>query len=204
MELAASMFKATLNKHQLRTIIGAMSDVDVARFLYCQEIAGTYIAVGKFESTLIAAMHMCDRVRLREALGHDKAWWARSLKKKALLEGSTLGSLIKILEKHSVVKADIAYLKWVKDKRDYFVHRLFHDHVWPGDLDEAGCHFMRRRLLAIQLWLERGERNIWSIFERAGFIELDRLADGGILAMNLGAFDAIQEDVEELVPDDSL
>lgn len=198
------MFKATLNKAQLQTIIGSMSDVDVARFLYCQEMAGTYIAVGKFENMLISAMHMCDRVKLQNVLGEDQDRWTRSLAKRALLEGSTLGSLTKILERHDVDEADIAYLRWIKNKRDYFVHRLFHDHAWPGDLSEADCHFMRRRLLAIQLWLERGERNIWSIFERAGFVELDRLADGSLLAMNVGIYDAIQKDLSKSSSNDSL
>jgi hypothetical protein len=189
------MFKASISKEQLQQIIGGMSDLDVARFLYCQEMAGTYIAVGKFEHMLISAMHMCDRVKVQKTLGQDQDAWERSLEKKALLEGSTLGSLIKILERHDVCAADIAYLRWIKDKRDYFVHRLFHDHAWPGDLSEIDCGFMRRRLLAIQFWMERGERNIWSILERAGFVELDRLADGGMLAMNAGIHDAIQEDV---------
>lgn len=185
------MFKATLNKDDLQTLIGSMSDIDVARFLYCQEMAGAYIAIGKFENMLISAMHMCDRVKVQKVLGPDQGWWARSLEKKALLEGSTLGSLIKILERHDVDKADIAYLRWIKDKRDYFVHRLFHGNAWPGELGEEDCQFMRRRLLAIQIWLERGERNIWLIFERAGFVELDRLTDGSLLAMNAGVYDAI-------------
>lgn len=192
------MFEATINREKLQAIIGAMSDGDVARFLYCQEIAGTYIAVGKFENVLVSAMHMCDRVKVQKMLGQDEDWWTRSLQKKALLQGSTLGSLITLLERHDIGKADIAYLRWIKDKRDYFVHRLFHDHAWPGDLSEEDCDFMRRRLLAIQLWLERGERNIWLIFERAGFVELDRLADGSLLAMNTGVFDAIQEDAAKL------
>lgn len=203
-EAGGQMFKAMLNRDQLQTIIGSMTDVDVARFLYCMEMAGTYIAVGKFENMLILAMHTCNRIKIQKTLGQDQRVWTRSLAKKALLEGSTLGSLIKILERHEVDKADIAYLRWIKGKRDYFVHRLFHDHAWPGELSEADCHFMRRRLLAIQLWLERGERNIWSIFERAGFIELHSLADGGLLAMNVGVYDAIQENVANLSLDDSL
>lgn len=192
------MFKASISREQLQTLIGTMSNLDLARFLYCQEMAGTYIAVGKFESMLISAMHMCDRVKLQKALGADKDNWQKSLEKRAVLEGSTLGSLIKILERHNVMPADISYLTWIKDKRDYFVHRLFHDHAWPGDLDENACGFMRRRLLAIQLLLERGERNIWSIFERARFVELDHLPDGSILAMNMGVYDLIQEDVARL------
>ncbi|OBX17574.1 hypothetical protein A9995_15555 [Erythrobacter sp. QSSC1-22B] len=175
-----------------------MSDLDLARFLYCQEMAGAYLAVGKFESMLISAMHMCDRVKLQKAIGPDQDAWARSVAKNAQLEGSTLGSLIKILERHDIASADIAYLRWIKDKRDYFVHRMFHENAWPGNLDEEDCRRMRRRLVAIQLWLERGERNIWQIFERAGLVELDRLDDGSMLAMNTGLYDLIQEDLAEM------
>ncbi|WP_152539848.1 hypothetical protein [Afipia sp. P52-10] len=105
------------------------------------------------------------------------------------MQGSTLGSLIKILKRHDVAEADIRYLTWIKDKRDYFIHRLFHEGAWPGDLDVESCRLMSRRLLAIQLWLSRAERNIWSIFERAGFVALNRLGDGSLLASNLGIYD---------------
>lgn len=192
------MFKSTVNRAEFLALMGSMSNLDFARFLYCQEMAGTYLAVGKFENMLISAMHLCDRVKLQKALGPDMDAWARSVTKKAQLEGSTLGSLIKILERNNVGQADIAYLRWIKDKRDYFVHRLFHEHVWPGDLDEEDCRYMRRRLLAIQLWLGRGERNIWLILERAGFVKLDILSDGGLLAMNMGVYDLLQEDIARM------
>lgn len=195
------MFKATVGRQELTAIIGSMSDMDVARFLYCQEMAGAYLAVGKFETMLITAMHMCDRVKLQMKLGPDCDAWTRSVQKKALLEGSTLGSLIKILERHDVDAADIAYLRWIKDKRDYFVHRLFHEDGWPGELSEDGCLLMRRRLMAIQHWLARAERNIWMIFERAGFVELERLGDGGLLAMNTGVYDGIRDDVARMASD---
>jgi hypothetical protein len=121
------MFSENLTKAQLVEMIQRMSALDLARFLYCQEMVGAYLAVGKFEHMLIAAMHMCDRVKLKKVLGGDSARWAQSLAKKELLQGSTLGSLIKILEVHSVAPEDLNYLKWVKEKRDYFIHRLFHD-----------------------------------------------------------------------------
>jgi hypothetical protein len=132
---------------------------------------------------------MCDRVKLELKLGSDADRWNRSTAKRSALQGSTLGSLIKILERHDIASADIDYLKWIKGKRDYFVHRMFHDDVWPGDLDVEGCRQMVRRLLAIQLWLSRAERNLWLIFERAGFVQLDRLGDGGLLATNMGIYD---------------
>ena len=187
------MFKPTVGKEELKAIIEGMSECDVSRLLYCQEMAGTYLAVGKFENALISAMHMCDRVKLQGRLGQDQRAWERSMTKRTQLEGSTLGSLIKILERHNINKRDIEYLRWIKDKRDYFVHRLFHDGPWPGDLDEDGCRFMRRRLLAIQFWLERAERRIWLIFERAKFIELTRLKDGNLIVMSLGISDAIPQ-----------
>ena len=65
------MFKPGLTKIELLGIVESMSDPDLARFLYCQEMAGAYIAVGKFEDMLISAMHMCDRVKLEKAFGTD-------------------------------------------------------------------------------------------------------------------------------------
>lgn len=192
------MFKPDLTKAQLQQIIKEMSGLDVARFLYCQEMAGAYLAVGKFEDMLISAMQMCDRVKLDKVLGSEKGRWEQALAKRSRLRGSTLGSLIKILERHGVREADINYLKWIKGKRDYFVHRLFHDGSWPGDLDEKRCRSMTRRLLAIQIWLSRAERNIWSIFERAQFVELKRLKDGSVLAMNMGVYDLFEPEVDEV------
>ncbi len=183
------MFPPSLTKIQHLEILESMSDVDFARFRYCQEMSGAYLAVGKFEDMLISALHMCDLIKVKKALGDDAERWAQSLMKKEVLQGSTLGSLIKILEAHSIVADDIKYLKWIKDKRDYFIHRLFHEGAWPGDLDEDSCRYMTRRLLAIQLWLSRAERNIWSIFTRADFVDLQHLADGGILVMNKGLHD---------------
>lgn len=185
------MFPPTFSKAQHMALLKDMSDLEFARFRYCQEMAGTYLAVGKLEEMLISAMHMCDRVKLKEALGADIDRWSQSLEKKALLQGSTLGSLIKILEAHSVAAEDIAYLKWVKGKRDYFIHRLFHEGAWPGLLDVRGCQAMTRRLVAIQFWLARAERNIWSIFERARFVELERF-DEGVLVMNAGVHDLLR------------
>ena len=95
-------------------------------------MAGTYLAVGKFEDMLISAMQMCDRLKVQHRLGEDADRWDRFVAKRATLQGSTLGSLIKVLEKHGIATGDIRYLKWIKDKRDYFVHRLFHEGVGPA------------------------------------------------------------------------
>jgi hypothetical protein len=105
---------------------------------------------------------------------------------------STLGSLIKILQKNAIDVDDIAYLKWVQDKRDHFIHRLFYEGAWPGDLNASECRVMTRRLLAIQIWLSRAERRIWYIFQRAGLVEVDIVSDG-LLITNADLFNEVDE-----------
>lgn len=78
------MFPPTFTKAQHLTLIEDMSGLEFARFRYCQEMAGTYLAIGKLEDMLISAMHMCDRVKLKKALGADLDRWSQSLEKKAL------------------------------------------------------------------------------------------------------------------------
>ncbi len=106
------------------------------------------------------------------------------LAKREQLQGSTLGSLIKILQDHTIAQQDLDYLRWLREKRDYFVHRLFHEGAWPGDMSREGCRLMTRRLLAIQLLMSRGHRTIWRIFERAGLVDVTRLPDGSVLVTN--------------------
>ena len=188
------MFRPEINQQQLGALVNEMPDIDFARFLYCQHISSTYLAVGKFEHMLIQAMLLCDRVKLEKALGADISRWQQSIEKRKILRNSTIGSLISILNRHGIAKADVHYQKWIKGRRDYFVHRLFHDGPWPGETDVDGCQAMIRRLMALQIHMQRAERQIWRIFKRAGFVELDELEDG-ILVMNIGVYDVL--DAEE-------
>lgn len=186
------MFDPTITKEQLAEVVVGMNDLDFDRLIYCQHIAATHLAVGQFEEMLISVMLMCERIRLERALGSDMERWQQMLMKRDLLQGSTIGSLIKILERHGVDVGDIAYLKWIKDKRDYFAHRLFQDGAWPGDLDRVCCRAMTRRLIAIQKWLERAQARVLCIFENAGFLHLQRIEDGGYLAINPELYDVLQ------------
>ena len=172
-----------------------MPEEDFARYRYVQEMGGTYLAVSHFEDMLIDAMNMCDRVKVRHALGDDADRWEAFKGKRTALQGSTLGSLISILERHAIAAADLSYLRWVKGKRDHFIHRWFHGGAWPGDMDAFACHALTRQLLAVQLWLQRAERNVWAIFERADFVELTCFEDG-VLMMNKGVLDLF--DTEEV------
>ena len=172
-----------------------MPEEDFARYRYVQEMGGTYLAVAHFEDMLIDAMNMCDRVKVRHALGDDADRWEAFKGKRTALQGSTLGSLISILERHAIAAVDLSYLRWVKGKRDHFIHRWFHGGAWPGDMDAFACHALTRQLLTVQLWLQRAERNVWAIFERADFVELTCFEDG-VLMMNKGVLDLF--DTEEV------
>jgi len=98
-----------------------------------------------------------------------------------------LCSLITILTKHGVGQADLAYLQWVKDKRDFFVHRFFHDEPWPGDLPEGAIRVLCRRLLYLERVFIRAGKRIWKIFGRAGLMEYHDLGEDGAVMMNIGA-----------------
>jgi hypothetical protein len=179
------MLKLDVTRAALAKLIAKMDEPSFARFLYCQHMSATFIAVHQLEHMIISAMLMCDSVQVGKLLREDVATWQKMLRKKDDLQRSTLGNLIGILERHSIDPVDIAYLRWVKDKRDYFIHRLFHGGGWPGDIDVESSRFMTRRLVAIEIWLSRAEKRIWHIFRRAGLVLIDDLGSSGLLITNV-------------------
>ena len=77
---------------------------------------------------------MCNRIKIPNLLGPDAPAWKRMQEKTDKLRDVTLGNLIVLLAKHGVSQPELCYLRWVKKKRDYFVHRLFNENHWPGEL----------------------------------------------------------------------
>jgi hypothetical protein len=138
------------------------------------------------ENTIIQAMAMCDRIKLSKALQDDAPAWQRIVERHSQLQSSTLGNLIAIMSKHDIGQADLTYLKWVKDKRDFFVHRFFHDEPWPGDLSEGSIRVLCRRLLYLEHVFNRAGNRIWKIFGRAGLMEYHDLGEDGAVVMNIG------------------
>jgi hypothetical protein len=110
-----------------------LTDLELARVRYCYQIGSTFVAVALLEDAVITSMLVCDRVKVSTALGDDAPKWEYFLKKHKHLQDSTLGSLISILSRHSLAEADLNYLKWLKSKRDFFIHRHFQAGPWPGD-----------------------------------------------------------------------
>lgn len=184
--------KHEFSADHLRKSVGRLSDVDLARVHYCYQIGSTFVACSLMEDAVIAAMEMCSNIRVSSLLGDDAKAWERLIEKRSQLRASTLGTLIKILGNHGVHEADMAYLKWVKAKRDFFVHRYLHDGFWPGDMAERHLEVLCRRLGALEILFQRAAHRIWEVLERAGLIEIERIA-GGRLAVNPGALDSLKK-----------
>jgi hypothetical protein len=151
---------------------------------YCYQIGSTFVHLGLMEDAIVQAMLMCDRVKVRSLLGRDAKSWEKLLDKKNALEGSTLGSLVAILSRHGVAHTDVAYLKWVTAKRNFFVHRYFRRGEWPGELGAEAINMACRRLLYLETIFNRAGQRIWRIFGRADLLMVHDLGKNGLLMMN--------------------
>ena len=159
------------------------------RVYYCYQIGSTFVSLGLMESTIIDAMATCDRIKLAKALLSDSPAWQRMVEKHSQLQSSTLGNLIGILSKHGVNQADLNYLRWVKRKRDFFVHRFFVHGAWPGELPEDAIRVLCRRLLYLEHIFRRAGHRIWRIFGRADLMEVNDLGEDGAIIMNIGTLE---------------
>jgi hypothetical protein len=178
-----------LSAAAFRRHIEELDDRDALATLYCYQIGSTFVHMNLMEDALIRAMSICDRVKVARAFGNDEPAWQRLLDKTQTLQNSTLGSLITLLSRHNIAETDLAYLRWLKGKRDLFVHRLFHDSSWPGELDRDELPFRCRRLLYLEIIFARASRRVWHIFARANLMEMTDLGSDGFLMMNLDVFD---------------
>jgi hypothetical protein len=170
---------------EIRKFLTPKRNIDVVRVYYCYQIGSTYLQLGLMETTIVHAMAMCDRIRLSKVLQDDAPAFQHIVERHAQLQSSTLGNLIGILSKHGIGEADLGYLKWVKEKRDFFVHRFFHDEPWPGNLPERALRILCRRLLYLDHIFRRAGNQIWKIFARAELMARIDLGEDGAVIMNV-------------------
>lgn len=176
----------------LRSKIERLSDLDLVRTRYCYQIGSTFVACAHLEDSVITSMLICDRVKIASVLREDAPRWEQMLAKHKHLQDSTLGSLISLLAKHSITPADLNYLRWLKSKRDFFIHRFFHTGPWPGDLNEPQINHVCRTLGALEILFHRGSSRMVHILGRAGLMNVESVA-GGYLAFNPDLFDHLDE-----------
>lgn len=176
----------------LRRQIKYLSNLDLVRARYCYQIGSTFVACALLEDSVITSMLICDRVKIASVLREDAPRWEQLLAKHKHLQDSTLGSLISLLSKHSITPGDLNYLRWLKHRRDFFIHRFFHTGPWPGDLDEAQIDHVCRTLGALEILFRRGSGRMIHILARAGLMKIENVAEG-YLAFNPDLFDRLNE-----------
>ncbi|WDR06682.1 hypothetical protein PSQ90_04260 [Devosia rhodophyticola] len=186
--------KYDLSPSTLRRQIAHLSDLDLVRTRYCYQIGSTFVACALLEDSVISAMLMCDRLKVNTVLRQDISNWEQLLLKQKQLQDSTLGTLISLLAKHSITPSDLSYLRWLKSKRDRFIHRFFHTGNWPGDMSERDVDRLCRSLGALEIVFIRGSRKMMHILGRAGLMQIEVLTEG-VLAFNPDAFKDL--DVED-------
>jgi hypothetical protein len=177
-----------ISAQSIRSFLATRGDADVHRIHYCYQIGSTFVNLALMEDTIINAMSICDRIKVASVLGSDTSRWNRLMDKTKQLQSSTLGNLIAILSKHSISQSDLNYLRWVKQKRDYFVHRFFQRGDWPGDLNDEQIYHLCRTLLYLERIFIRASHRIWLIFGRANLMIYQDLGKDGALMINPDMF----------------
>jgi len=162
--------------------------------MYCYQLGSTFIYLNRMEHSIINAIAMCNHIQVGKVLGPDIKKSDQIMGRLNVLHDSTLGSLIKILSRHLGDQTDLQYLRWLKDKRDFFVHRFFRQEEWPGELDAVECDVMVRRLRYLEILFDRASARIWKILARANLVLIDDLGDAGLLIINPEIFDNWDED----------
>jgi hypothetical protein len=185
------MFPANYSRDDMIAHLATISPDTYRKFHYCLNMGFTYLSMAALESTIIDLMTMCNAVQVKTVLEEDAEGWRLLLAKRGTLEQSTLGSLVKILSAH-IAAEDLHYLKFIKAKRDDFVHRFFHHGEWPGDLDANGCEWATRRLLAMNIIFDRAKTRFVGVLMRNGLFigqPMSRRGEDGILLMNPDFFE---------------
>jgi hypothetical protein len=140
---------------KVRKFLSPKEDIDVLRVYYCYQIGSTFVNLALMENTIIHGMMMCDRIKVSKRLEEDAPAWERLAQRTDHLQSSTLGNLVGILCRHGLHETDASYLKWVKEKRDFFIHRFFHNEPYPGDLVGPAIRTLCRRLLYLERIFQR-------------------------------------------------
>jgi hypothetical protein len=185
--------RTPLTASTFREFLRERDDLEVLRVHYCYQIGSTFVNLALMEGAIISAMSFCDRIKVARLLGSDESNWQRLMNKTSALQHSTLGNLISILSRHEISREDLAYLKWVKAKRDFFIHRYFESGEWPGELEGAEIDAACRKLLYPEIIFRRASRRIWHILARSNLVTLHDLGSDGIVMTNIGAFEENSE-----------
>ena len=180
------MSKKALGLYQFKDLLNGMSDLDAMRVAFCYQIGSTFTVMSLMEDDVVTYILSCDTAYRSDGVETDISAGENFLNKLKLLKAQTLGNLINILSKGGVHGDDLSYLRWLKKNRDYFVHRFFENHEFPGDMNDSDLVSRYRRLCYLEIIFSRASQRMPRILHNAGLMEVIK-AEGGILAINVGA-----------------
>ena len=106
------------------------------------------------------------------------------LEKLQHLKSKTLGNIIQVLVKNNADENDISYLKFLQNKRDFFIHRFFGEYPWPGDVGQYDIEIICRKLRYLELIFGRAADRVWDIIGQNGYAEIVDLGSNGRLLIN--------------------
>jgi hypothetical protein len=172
---------------EMRKRLAPRRNLDVVRNYYCYQVGSAFLTLGWMESRIVSAMATCDRIKLANVLKDDLPFWDQIAERFSRLQSSTLGNLIAILAKHGISESDLNYLRWVKAKRDFFVHRFCSIEPWPEDMSDGAARVFSRRLAYLELIFGRAGKRIYHLFGRAGLVEIVDLGEDGFMIGNVGS-----------------
>ena len=170
----------TPTPEQFSQEILSASEVEFNRIYYCFYFGNVYVQLCLLEQTIMDALLICNKFDDVLTISGEDA--QEFIRKQRILHASTLGSLLRYMEKAGVSERGLSYLRYLKERRDLFVHNFFHSHAWPGDLHPVDAEWHVRRLRFLELTFARGVNRIWKILSDSGlFVRVDLGADGAIL-----------------------
>jgi len=173
---------------QFRREISQIDDIEIARQMYLHHIGRVFVTLGIFEQTLIHAIRMPWKMEL-PLKGNPESRWTLFQARDEFLRDSTLGSMIKVLEKNECLDADLSYLRYVKRHRDLFVHRFFENHIWPGEINDMfSVSASVRTLKFLEITFGRATDRLWGILVRNNFLQRQKFTDGSYLIINNDPF----------------
>jgi hypothetical protein len=176
-----------------RKEVASLDDLEASRFQYSLLIGYAFISVSLLEDAIGKAIVICNRLNVSGS-ENSSSPLEKLIFKRDEVRKKTLGNLIKILKDNNCNREDIDYLKWVQSRRDYFIHRFFHDGRWPDDVHFLGdLAFLSRHLVALDIIFRRAASAVWRILGRNGFMQYHDLNEAGALLMNHDLFDGDQD-----------
>jgi hypothetical protein len=153
-------------------------------FLYVHALGATFATIAIFEHTLIQALWIARGIKIDETDGIQTSAVEKMIEKREYLYSKTLGNVIRVLVKNDARDIDIAYLKFLQSKRDFFIHRFFANYPWPGDIGRYDLRLIWRKLRYLEIIFGRAADRVWDIIGRNGYADIVDLGPSGRLMVN--------------------